>query len=93
MEEDLLNMCTRCGNTPCLVALMGQELVDEGNRYNSNNNVGNKQVSFRLYRMFTRKMYGVLGSDHRIPLPGCIESLIKDSFPNEDGAAFCPFNG
>ena len=93
MEEDLLNMCTRCGNTPCLVALMGQELVDEGNRYNSNNNVGNKQVRFRLYRMFTRKMYGVLGSDHRIPLPGCIESLIKDSFPNEDGAAFCPFNG
>ena len=87
MEEDLLNMCTRCGNTPCLVALMGQELVDEGNRCNSNNNVGNKQVRFRLCRMFARKMHGVLGSDHRNSLPGCIESLIKDSFPNEDGAA------
>ena len=88
MEEDLLNMCTKCGNTPCLVALMGQELVDEGNRCKSNNNAGNNKVRFRLHRLFTRKMHGVLGSDHRIPLPMCMESLIKDSFPNEDGSAF-----
>ena len=69
MEEDLLNMCTKCGNTPCLVALMGQELVDEGNRYKSNNNAGNNKVRFRLCRLFARKICGVLGSDHRIPLP------------------------
>ena len=61
MEEDALIVCTKCGNSSCLVRLMGEELIDDGERYKRSNDVGNRQVRFRLYRSFTRQMYGVLG--------------------------------
>ena len=88
MEEDALIVCTKWGNSPCLVRLMGEELIDDGERHKRSNDVGNRQVSFRLYRSFTRQMYGVLGKGNRVPPAKCIQSMIKNKFPDKDDSEF-----
>ena len=80
--------CTKCGRSPCLVANVGNKLIDKGWRLKQKNSLQNKQVRFRLHRRFAHLIYGVLGLGNRVPPPKCIEQIIKDNFPNEDGAAF-----
>ena len=88
MEDQPPSMCSKCGNSPCLTCLMGDDLINQGHRYKSSNDVSNRQVRFRLYRIFTREMHGVLGTNNRIPRPECTERLTKETFPNEDGSTF-----
>ena len=54
MDDDSLVVCSKCGNSPCLTVLMGDELLEEGRRFQGNNDVSCKQVRFRLYMKFTR---------------------------------------
>ena len=88
MDEDSLVACTKCGNSPCLVWLIGADLLQDGERHKRSNDAGNRQVRFRLCRSFTRQMHGVLGKGNRVPMPKCIENMIKSKFPNEDGSDF-----
>ena len=59
MDDDLLVVCSKCGNSPCLTVLIGDELLEKGRRFQGNNDVSCKQARFRLYRKFTRIKGGI----------------------------------
>ena len=66
MEEDSLVVCSKCGNIHCLTVLMGDELINEGRRFQRNNDVSCEHVRLRWRTMFTREMYGILGKNNRV---------------------------
>jgi hypothetical protein len=45
--------------------------------------IDNFKVRQRLYQGYTHRVYGNLGKDKRIPLPTCVELMIKLTWPND----------
>ena len=43
----------------------------------------NRKIRFNLYRYYTQVINGYLGRAVRIPLPFCIETKIKEMFPDD----------
>ena len=81
MDQSLLQICYRCGSTPC----QGNYLIEVGRAHKARAGNHNKAVRFHLCCLFVRDAYGVLGRSNRIPLPPCVERRIKNAFPNKDG--------
>ena len=86
-DQHLLINCSGCGYTPCA----GHRLCSIGIDYKAHTGNHNKAVRFQLYKMHIRETYGVLGRGQRIPLPHCVDAMIKEKFPNEDGSACVGF--
>ena len=92
--------CYTCGKTPCEWLEYGVEVLDaiekrfdcseaKSNGYvveiGSDNHVQNNKIRFSLYRMFTYEKFGCLGKGNRMKIPDCVESRIKELFPDLDG--------
>jgi hypothetical protein len=46
--------------------------------------VGNKQLRFIAYSVFTSMKHGYLGKRNRVQLPNCVEHGIRDTFPDSN---------
>ncbi len=66
----------------CSTAKLHGYVVEMG----SANHVSNNKIRFSMYRMFTYEKFGCLGKGNRIKIPDCVESKIKELFPELDGA-------
>ena len=86
-DQHLLINCSGCGDTPC----SGYRLCSFGLEYKARTGNDNKAVRFKLHQKYTRETCGVLGRGQRIPIPLCIDAMIKEEFPNEDGSEHVGF--
>ena len=94
-ESSNNKVCYYCGSMPCDWITMGEELIqDATERYVTNESgqqitstgqvVLQSKIRKTIYRKYTRLRYGKLGASERIPLPICVESAIKNAFPEPD---------
>ena len=82
-----LQMCSSCGETPCVASNYIQIAQD----YKSNHAKDNKSIHYFAYQKYIRDTYGILGKGQCVKLPHCVESALKSSFPNKDEALFVGF--
>lgn len=85
-EEDCSSdSCLVCGEEPCCVVAYKAELVDTL-LYCSTlpEDMPAKGRRFHAYKEFIRILYGDLGKGFRVPVPFCIEHIIRDTFPAPD---------
>ena len=78
MDLLLLQICHRCGSSPC----QGNYLIEVGRSCKARAGNDNKAMRFHLCRLFVRDACSVLGLSNRIPLLPCAERRIKDAFLN-----------
>jgi hypothetical protein len=50
---------------------------------NTHPTIDNFKVRLRLYEEYTHRVHGKLGRGKRIPLPACVELMIKLTWPND----------
>jgi len=72
--------CEICGTTPCLTVIHSDYVTCRENFHG----MTNKQIRFKLYQHFSK----ILGFGQRTPLPECIESKIKETWPDSDYTGF-----
>jgi hypothetical protein len=51
---------------------------------NSGTVIGNKQLRFVAYSLYTNLKYGYLGKRNRVPIPSCVEQGIRENFPDSN---------
>ena len=86
-NEASIVMCPVCGNTPCIAP----SCIAAGKMRKIQHGKDNKSVRYFRCNICTRDTYGALGKGQRIQLPSCVESMIKDHFPNEGNDPFAGF--
>ncbi|XP_044134155.1 P2X purinoceptor 7-like [Bufo gargarizans] len=47
--------------------------------------IENRCLRWASYRKFTNLVYGFLGKGHRIPVPSCVVSKIRELYPDHEG--------
>ena len=72
--------CEICGTTPCLTVTHSDYVTCRENFHGMTNN----QIRYKLYRHFSK----ILGFGQRTPLPQCIESKIKETWPDSEYTGF-----
>ena len=88
--------CCSCNHCPCVNVLYWSTLIlklenewhsdIEGNLVTVDNKiVSNKAKRYFLYKQYILERYGVLGRGKQIKLPLCIESKIKETYPDPTG--------
>jgi hypothetical protein len=101
IEEE--QVCWLCGGTPCdWLEYLAKLLKEINNRFPTDVNgnridaslheiVSMNQIRYTLYHAFTYARYGHLGKNNRIKLGQCVETKIKELFPNRDGQEYTGF--
>jgi hypothetical protein len=92
--------CFTCEKTPCECLEYGAVAQDTIEKWfdcstaklhgyvvkiRSENHVKNNKIRFSMYCMFTYEKYGCLGKGNQMKIPDCMESKIKELFPELDG--------
>ena len=67
-----LQMCSSCGETPCVASNYIQIAQD----YKSNHAKDNKSTHYFAYQKYIRDTYGILGKGQRVKLPHCVECVV-----------------
>src|SRR3989338_9987296 len=78
-KSDFLK-CETCGTTPCLT-LTHSDYVTCRENFPC---MTNKQIRFKIYKHFSK----ILGFGQRTPLPKCIDSNIKETWPDSEYTGF-----
>ncbi len=97
-------VCWICGGTPCDWTEYSTEVMEhidskfplssDGTHHIdaiTKQVVPNQKIRFVLYKTFTYLRYGHLGRGVCIPLCACVESKVKELFPNEEGTPYTGF--
>ncbi len=50
----------------------------------SGDTIGNKQLRFLSYSEYTNMKHGYLGKHNRVPIPNCVVSGIRVSYPDKN---------
>jgi len=104
-SKDKETVCDECCQSPCnwknygpcLLKQMNNEyvgkffvghgtIVDE---VGGPVRIGNKQLQFLAYYLFTAMKHGYLGKHNRKPIPKCIEIGIDQNYPDVNNVGFC----
>jgi hypothetical protein len=77
--------CKQClKGEPCVWIEVQEHLTEIAtNLTNTYPFIDNFKVRQRLYQGYTHRVYGNLGKDKRIPMPTCVELMIKLTWPND----------
>jgi hypothetical protein len=76
--------CNHCDNDPCHREVYEQMLRSEGDVLDAN--FPPNTARRMLYRSYVRAIHGILGHGNRVRVPPCVRGLIRDIFPDPDGA-------
>ena len=76
--------CNHCDNDPCHREVYEQMLRSEGDVLDAN--VPPNTARRMLYRSYVRAIHGILGHGNRVRVPPCVRGLVRDLFPDPDGA-------
>ena len=76
--------CNRCGETPCLRNEHEEQLRHEATMIDDD--VPPNTARRMLYYQYTRAVHGVLGRGNRVVTPECVRVLIREIFPDPNGA-------
>ena len=96
-EDDISNLCWKCGDSPCEWVKWGEELKKQGDQYDSNTadleqkKLKRSKVRKCLYRYYTYLKYGHLGKGVRIEVTPCVLDEIRRLYPEESNDDYMGF--
>ena len=76
--------CNHCDSDPCHREAYEQMLRGEGDILDAN--LPPNTARRMLYRSYVRAVHGLLGHGNRVRVPPCVRVLIRDIFPDPNGA-------
>jgi hypothetical protein len=76
--------CSSCNSNPCEWVKYGPSVIKqiEDDYLSSEEVIGNRQLRFVAYSAYSNMKHGYLGKRNRIPLPPCVESGIRNKYPD-----------
>jgi hypothetical protein len=89
-----------CNQSPCVLLQVDPDFSQDSNLLELLSEKGDewvlegkasREIRYELYRISTRFVNGHLGKGNCIPLPPCVISEIKDSFPASKGTTYTGF--
>ena len=79
IDESMI-MRSQCGESPCIA----RHYIQLGREHKSRAGVDNKSKRFHAHQTCIRDKCGMLGQGQRVRLLHCVESMIKNKFPNDE---------
>lgn len=72
--------CVVCGGSPCDWTNFSPEVIEEMEMHKIRGKT-NKQIRHVGYKKFIFEKYGIVGQGNRIPCPDCVQSKIRELYP------------